>query len=363
MVEIILRSLFHKILAKFDLLVLRPIDWSYWKPASSGSIRLDSGNVEKLTAMLGYSFKNEKDKAFFAHRFSGYDAVLSGAVLDARHGWVISGRQIHPLSFFNINDPYDGRKRYPSVINYLLARLFARFIKANEVVWLPRLWNNYYHFVIELLPVLLEIKRSGKRVTILGCSATEFPYVQFFADKMHLLDCIRFVPIDKARFYKAQTVHLKKQPLFDDAFLKDLHSFITDVAQHGPAEYHEKVFIYRKGMRSLRNNQVLLDLLQGQGFFCFDPGDHPVGFQVAALRQAKVVVGVHGAGLTNVLFSSSLERLVELMPANMRPNHYREIAVVKGAGYFCLQGSTLDEQLTFAIDPEKLVGALQLQNA
>ena len=358
-----MKTLLHKIRAKFELLVLRPIDWRYWKPAAFGAVEMHTDSVATLTERLGYTFRNEQDKAFFEHRFSGYDAEISNVVLDARNGWVISGKQIHPLSFFNINDPYDGRKPYPSVLRFTMAKLFARVMPVEEVVWLPRLWNNYYHFVAELLPVLLALKRSGQPATVLGCAAADYPYVQFFAEQMQLQHSIRLLPVDKSRFYRARVVRLKKQPLFDPEFLKDIADFIADDANgHLPGQ-SEKVFIYRKGMRSLRNNQDLLDILQRRGFYCFDPGDHPVAGQVAALKRATVVVGVHGAGLTNMLFSGRLQHVIELMPGNMKPNHYREIAVIKGAAYQCLQGTPLDEQLMFSIQPAQVVEALQQTEA
>jgi hypothetical protein len=361
--QIVLKTLISKIWAKFDLMVLRPIEWRYWKQEGFGSIEIDRSNVGALTSLLGYSFKNSPDKAFFEHRFSGYDFLLPDVLLDSTKGWVISGKKIHPLSFCNINDPYDGKKRYPSVVRYMRSKLIGAELQTGQVVWLPKLWNNYYHFVLELLPVLLALKRSGRPVTVLGCSVASYPYVQYFVDRMQLSEHINFVPIESGRFYKAQKVQLKKQPLFDKEFLNAICVFSNETSElNGDASY-DKVFIYRKGMRSLKNNQAVLNMLSEAGFFCFDPGDHPVDFQVSALKHASVVVGVHGAGLTNVLFSNRLKFLLELMPLNMKPNHYREIAVIKGAAYECLQGSNLDDALTFTVEPSKTIEALsKLEN-
>jgi hypothetical protein len=55
--------------------------------------------------------------------------------------------------------------------------------------------------------------------------------------------------------------------------------------------------------------------------------------------------------------------VIELMPGNMKPTHYREIAVIKGAAYQCLQGTPLDEQLMFSIEPAQVVEALQQTEA
>jgi capsular polysaccharide biosynthesis protein len=284
--------------------------------------------------------------------------LLEDVLLDGTNGWVISGRSIHSLSFFNINDPYDGKKRYPPILPMAFAKVMGPAAETGEVVWLPKLWNNYYHFVVELLPVLLALKRNGKPVTVLGCSVSAYPYVQYFVERMQLGPQIRFTPIEKGKCYKAKSVRLKKMPLFDNEYQQAIQQFIASIGATNNAETFDKVFIYRKGLRSLENNQAVKDSLAEMGFYCFDPGDHPVGFQLAALGNARVVVGVHGAGLTNILFSSRLRFLLELMPANMKPNHYREIAVTKGASYTCLQGSILNENLQFNIQPLKISEAL-----
>jgi capsular polysaccharide biosynthesis protein len=308
--------------------------------------------------LLRYTFKNEQDQAFFEHRFSGYEVHLKDVLLDGTNGWVVSGRNIHSLSFFNINDPYDGKKRYPPMLPMAYAKLIRAPTETGEVVWLPKLWNNYYHFVVELLPVLLALKRIGKPVTVMGCSVTVYPYVQYFVESMQLQPQIRFTPIEKGKCYKAKSVLLKKQPLFEKEYQQAIQQLIASIAATNNENSFDKVFVYRKGLRSLENNQAVLECLTELGFYCFDPGDHPVSFQVAALADASVVVGVHGAGLTNILFSSRLRFLLELMPGNMKPNHYREIAVTKGASYSCLQGSMLNENLQFNIETSSISEAL-----
>ena len=360
MVEIILKKLFSKIWAKFDLLVLRPIEWRYWKLEEFGDVQMDKSNVDYLTHLLGYSFRNEDDRAFFEHRFSGYEVHLKDVLLDGTNGWVVSGSSIHSLSFFNINDPYDGKKRYPPMLLIANAEEIESEVESEVVVWLPKLWNNYYHFVVELLPVLLALKKMGKPVTVMGCSVDTYPYVKYFVGLFQLEPSIRFTPIERGKGYKAKSVLLKKKPLFDKEFLQSIEELIGSNNISSNENTFEKVFIYRRGLRSLENNQAVLECLTALGFYCFDPGDHPVSFQLAALTKASVVVGVHGAGLTNILFSNQLNFLLEIMPGNIKPNHYREIAVTKGASYFCLQGSMLNENLQFNLEPSRISEALPI---
>lgn len=358
MVEIVLKTLISKIWAKFDLLVLRPIEWRFWKQDEFGAVQMDKSNVEHLTQLLGYTFKNEQDKAFFEHRFSGYEVHLENVLLDGTNGWVVSGRSIHSLSFFNINDPYDGKKRYPPMLPMAYAKFIGPPTETGDVLWLPKLWNNYYHFVVELLPVLLSLKKQGRQVTVLCRDFSQYAYVHFFIKQFELESSVRFKMIDPKGVYHASKVILLKRPLLEDAFLQEI-ARLPLVKSVDDKIKIDCIFIYRKGLRSLSNNDEVLSKFMQLGFYCFDPGDYDLETQIDVLSNAVLVVGVHGAGLTNILFAKGLKKLIEIMPGNMQPNHYREIAIRKGAYYQCIKGSALDKNGQFHLDFGSLFGVAE----
>ena len=84
-----------------------------------------------------------------------------------------------------------------------------------------------------------------------------------------------------------------------------------------------KLYIPRMEKRVVLNETDLLNLLDG--FEIFDLGRHSFAKQVEMFSEAKMVVGAHGAGLTNLLFAPEGCRVLELFPNRGG-----------SAAYFCL---------------------------
>jgi hypothetical protein len=68
--------------------------------------------------------------------------------------------------------------------------------------------------------------------------------------------------------------------------------------------------------RVLRNEDALMALLQRQGVRVVVPGALPVAAQLALFRRARLVIGPHGAGLSNIIACEPGAHLYELVPAH-----------------------------------------------
>ncbi len=101
----------------------------------------------------------------------------------------------------------------------------------------------------------------------------------------------------------------------------------ADVA--APSDASPLIIIERRnGPRRLLNLDQLQARLHPIGFRTYDLASMSVPDQIGLFRQARVVVGVHGAGLTNLLFSPRAA-LIELFPATRSAGdtgYYAEIA-------------------------------------
>ena len=81
--------------------------------------------------------------------------------------------------------------------------------------------------------------------------------------------------------------------------------------------------------RRVRNEAELVDTLEEYGFKRFVPGEHSFEEQVRRFANAEVILGPHGAGLTNLIFSPETT-LVELF------GEYRNacfFALARGMGH------------------------------
>jgi capsular polysaccharide biosynthesis protein len=95
----------------------------------------------------------------------------------------------------------------------------------------------------------------------------------------------------------------------------------------------EKVFISRKGTRNLINESEVEQTLQAYGFKKYYFEDIPISKQWSVARNAKVIVGMHGAALSSLVFNSNKVKLIELFYPGHVVDMYRNMAnAVGGTG-------------------------------
>jgi capsular polysaccharide biosynthesis protein len=97
-----------------------------------------------------------------------------------------------------------------------------------------------------------------------------------------------------------------------------------------------RLYLARSGVgvkRALTNEDELTELLERHGFVVFDPGAHSFAEQSGALGVAEAVVGVHGAALTNTVFSPPGCHVLELRSPSAGTLAYEIVAAAVGHDY------------------------------
>ncbi|WP_426958909.1 glycosyltransferase family 61 protein [Muricoccus radiodurans] len=104
----------------------------------------------------------------------------------------------------------------------------------------------------------------------------------------------------------------------------------------------KKIYIPRRNveMRSITNSAEVEALMKRHGFLIFDNAENPVSSQVRAFRDASIVVGAHGAGLSNIVFSDPETQVIEIVPEgyDQGVTSYRSLSDLFGLQYTQLFG-------------------------
>jgi len=87
----------------------------------------------------------------------------------------------------------------------------------------------------------------------------------------------------------------------------------------------ERVFISRKGTRRLINENEVEQTLQEYGFEKFYFEDIPISEQWSLAKNAKVIVGLHGAALSSLVFNRNAVKVVELFHPGYVTNMYQHM--------------------------------------
>jgi capsular polysaccharide biosynthesis protein len=128
-----------------------------------------------------------------------------------------------------------------------------------------------------------------------------------------------------------------------------------------PAGPRRRLFISRRGARARRclNEDAVMAHLAPLGFARVDLEGMPVRRQLEAFASASVVVGAHGAGLTNLVACREGATLVELLPGEGPFNHYFLMASCLGLRHGHLIGSRPDPASDdFTVAPDQLLALL-----
>jgi Glycosyltransferase 61 len=111
---------------------------------------------------------------------------------------------------------------------------------------------------------------------------------------------------------------------------------------------HEKIFISRKGSRTVSNETEITDLLESQGFQKVYFEDISVSEQCRVFGNAREIISIHGAAMAFLVFNRnglarprgdfSGLRLIELFGAGYLSDMYRRMAAVMNAHWCGVRG-------------------------
>jgi len=210
---------------------------------------------------------------------------------------------------------------------------------------IPR-YRNYYHWTVETLPKLRMLdafrRETGREPTLL---LPDDP-PSWMLESFRLLGGGEF-PVRHARapVYRADSALV---PAFvytitaeDYEWFRRLTAGLrgnTDANAGDDTDRSRRIYVSRAGARERRvhNDAAVLDALDDYGFEPYRLEELPVAEQVRLFAEAEAIVGPHGAGLSNLVYSEDVA-VVELFGSNVKDNFAR-IAETAGFEYHRLQG-------------------------
>lgn len=195
--------------------------------------------------------------------------------------------------------------------------------------------SNYYHWLIEDLPAVLRASETAPEAKLVA-----------FADGVTQRHELVSRAISKELVSTPALVSLEHQVLAGRADgnwfahpedLQRLRMFGTRLTgEEEPGG--QRLYISRRlSQRPLSNEQVLEELMAASGYKVVFLEALPWEAQIALFQKAEVVVGPHGAGLSNLAFSAPGTLLVELVSGAMFNRCYEWLCHAGGYQYASIQ--------------------------
>ena len=234
-------------------------------------------------------------------------------------GLVFRHGSIHSRAFARAFDAAHYRR--PSRYAWFLLRNYVlrRSIRVSDANWIIDNFSphSYYHWMTECLPRLLVAERLGASPTLLLPDYyREEPYVPFTLrafpriESIEWIDMRRNVVVDRlicpprlasAGYYSAEVLDVAAR----------VGALVEGVGAR-------RIYVSRSGAvrRRISNEAEVMRILEKHGFeaLAIDPADPAK--QIRAVRSADVLVALHGAELTNIMFLRPGARVLELRHRN-----------------------------------------------
>lgn len=225
--------------------------------------------------------------------------------------------------------------------------------------------GNYFHWVIEAVPKLLLLaKEHPDAVLLLPSSLPDYVTATAKIFGFH-----KFISIQKGVVYSASSLLWPERMgtfwLQDIGLLQKVREKILNFYNLTKAVPHRKIYVSRSRakIRRLVNEELLYSWLKINDFEIVFFEDMLFQDQVKLTAEAKIIVGVHGANLTNILFMLPKTKLIELINESNKNLAYYKLATYCDIDYYCLPCQNLGASATndsdFSVDINELTSLLE----
>lgn len=200
--------------------------------------------------------------------------------------------------------------------------------------------NNYSHFMLERFPVLFYFQ-SFSELKNFDYYLIDKASEKVFRELAEILD-LKGKPILAERdgslhFEKLYFTYSLDHPLNNgDSFLIDKYNSLVKNIQIVPTDA-KRIFITRaRGRRGLINEDEVNALMLKYNFTLVDFETMSLKEQISYINNANIIVGVHGAGLTNLIFANHEKDIscIEIIPKACSTPAFYYLARVLGMHYY-----------------------------
>lgn len=188
-----------------------------------------------------------------------------------------------------------------------------RFWKNDNYYFIFNVWSNgYYHWLVEsAIKLVLFEKEIRAGVVVLPERSPSF-----ITELLSVAGFTNYRKMNGSCFIRNLKVVSNPLPGHPNPeHVQKLRAYLLEKIPAGAAHY-EKIYISRKkaARRKVVNEAEVINFLESKGFYCVEMEGMPWVEQVKLFHYCRVLVSIHGAGLTNVLFMPADAKMIEIYP-------------------------------------------------
>ncbi len=198
-------------------------------------------------------------------------------------------------------------------------------------------WMGYYHWIIDVLPKIALLQERHP-------DCDDFPFLvyprtgtAYEAETLRMLGVPEDKLIDSRGYLSIQASRIAFSILPGWFEIQPaVHLLRKRMIAHGTGGMGKMIYLTRAGRRRCLNEAELSKALTNRGFTVVPDTPRSVAEQIGIFHDAEVIVALHGAALTNLLWCKPGTRVIECFPEHYHPPYYRNLSVECGIDYNAL---------------------------
>jgi hypothetical protein len=246
----------------------------------------------------------------------------------------------------------------PSPVPMLKATFLGKRIKLKKAILFDgNLGANYFHFLSDTLHKIYLLERFTEIdcPLLVGKSVWSKPFFQFIiqetelskydwrqiqgAIKVEELLISRPMPYEKKYWQQTKRLFIPADKVINE---------------------QKVIFINRAGTRHIVNFKEVKSVLNKHSIDVFEPGNMNMKDQAKLFNSASHIIGIHGAGMTNLVFCNHEKaNVLELCSSNCIGTQYYWLCQSLGIKWDMMLGSEANTDFSFELNTEMFDQRLQ----
>lgn len=234
--------------------------------------------------------------------------------------------------------------------------------RVDRVAVLGALWGkSYYHWLIDVLPRLYILEKYEMEAEIPLLLPSDLAKWQREALDLLGISLDRIMEFDGGHWeiehmlFPSFLVRTGNSRPLMVSWLRD--RFLKRIKDQTEETIWTRLYVSRRDANKRRviNESELVYFLKKRGFAVICPAELSFAEQIRAFSRAEIIVGPHGAGLSNMVFARPGSIIIELFPPNYVNGCYWALAESCGHKYAFLIGEkVLHDSNDFEVSLDRL---------
>lgn len=202
-------------------------------------------------------------------------------------------------------------------------------------------YQNYYHFLLEIMPrIYLTQKETKADALIINEDQNKFvkEYISLFDFKsVYTIKNDRIAKVKEVYFISQIARPLAYHPELLKEFAAWIRLKLLDTQSILPSP--TRIFISRKNAayRISHNEEKIQLYLEENGFITLTPENYSVKEQANMFKNAEIIIGSHGAGLSNFIYAEKCRLIVDIIHQEHPQDCFYNAAAIFNIDYYYFQ--------------------------